>query len=193
LLSLARRAVEAATRQEGLDLHAWKAEYAAGTLRRPGMTFVTLYHRGRLRGCIGSLQPDKPLYLAVADSSTAAALRDPRFRPLAPRELDDLTIEVSVLSPLVSVQPEEIRVGEHGLLITRDLARGLLLPKVATEQGWNREQFLEETCAKAGLPRDAWKKGARLEAFTALVFSDEQESGFPRVSGGEDKRYNGER
>jgi AmmeMemoRadiSam system protein A len=173
LLSLARRAVEAASRQENLNLPAWNAAHPVEALRRPRMVFITLYHRGRLRGCIGSLQPDKPLYLAVADSATAAALRDPRFRPLTARELEDLTIEVSILSPLFPIRPEKVKVGEHGLLITQDFARGLLLPKVASEQGWDRERFLEETCAKAGLPRDAWKKGARLEAFTAQVFSDE--------------------
>jgi len=172
LLSLARQAVATAVWREGLDLQVWNEEHPVESLRRPGLVFVTLYRDGELRGCIGSLQPDKPLYLAVADSARAAALSDPRFPPLTPAELELLTIEVSILSPPVPIHPDEIRLGEHGLLVTQGYGRGLLLPKVATEHGWDRERFLEETCFKAGLPRDAWKHGARLEAFTTLVFSE---------------------
>ena len=102
----------------------------------------------------------------------ASALHDARFEPVRPEELPEIEIEISVLSLLQEVRPEEVQVGTHGLLVSQGRARGLLLPQVAVEHHWQREQFLEETCQKASLPSDAWLRGARVEAFTAEVFNE---------------------
>lgn len=134
--------------------------------------FVTLRKRGRLRGCIGYVEPFKPLCQTVEECAVAAARQDPRFDQVTPEELDELEIEISVLSPLAEISPEQVVVGTHGLLISRGLQRGLLLPQVAVEWNWSREEFLRQTCLKAGLPPDAWKKGAKIHAFTAQVFSE---------------------
>jgi AmmeMemoRadiSam system protein A len=174
LLQLARAAITSAAQGSGLDLRGWSAEHDSDRLREPAAAFVTLYHDDRLRGCVGCLQPDKPLYLSVADAAVAAALQDPRFPPVAPEEVPSLKLEVSILSPFFPIQPEAVEPGVHGLMVTLGFRRGLLLPKVAVETGWDRERFLQETCLKAGLPRDAWKQGARLEAFTAFAFAEEK-------------------
>lgn len=142
------------------------------TLRQPGAAFVTLHARGALRGCVGTIRARTPLYQAVAEAAVSAALHDPRFPPLEADELPALEIEISVLSPMFPLEPGQVKPGEHGLLISDGYYRGLLLPQVASEHGWSREQFLEETCLKAGLDREAWKRGAKLEAFTAFVFSE---------------------
>jgi AmmeMemoRadiSam system protein B/AmmeMemoRadiSam system protein A len=136
--------------------------------------FVTLTKGGNLRGCIGYIKSVQPLYKAVAEMTVSAASRDPRFPPVTREELKDIRIEVSVLSPLQQVtDPGKVEVGKQGLLISRSGRSGLLLPQVATEQGWNREQFLQQTCVKAGLPPGAWKeKGTGIYAFTAQVFSE---------------------
>jgi uncharacterized protein len=134
--------------------------------------FVTLRKAGLLRGCIGHIEAATPLYATVRECAVAAALRDPRFEPVTPAELPDLHIEISVLSALTDVRPEDVKAGCHGLLISRDQHRGLLLPQVATQWHWDREQFLEQTCIKAGLPPDAWRHGARVQAFTAEVFAE---------------------
>jgi AmmeMemoRadiSam system protein A len=143
-------------------------------LQRPGGAFVTLRRRsGRLRGCIGQLPSKDPLIEVVAHCAKAAALDDPRFSPLSPQELAEIEIELSVLSPLAPISPNQIEPGKHGLVVTRDSHRGVLLPQVAAEFHWAAERFLEETCVKAGLERDAWKDAAtRIEAFTAEVFSE---------------------
>jgi len=168
LLRLARQALEEAVRQHRLS----EIEEPAGTLREPCGAFVTLHKGGRLRGCIGYVEPLKPLFATVRECAVAAALHDPRFEPVAPKELPALRLEISVLSPLVDTAPDQIEVGRHGLLISKGGQRGLLLPQVAVEWKWNREQFLEETCWKAGLPPDAWRHGARIQAFTAQVFQE---------------------
>jgi len=111
----------------------------------------------------------------VRECAVAAAVRDPRFKPVTPVELADLHIEISVLSTLTDVRPEEVEVGRHGLLISRSFHRGLLLPQVATQWHWDREQFLEQTCLKAGLPPDAWRHEARIQAFTAEVFAEAED------------------
>lgn len=176
LLQLARAAITAAAQGSGLDLRGWSGQHTSERLREPAAAFVTLYQKdGRLRGCVGCLQPDKPLYLSVADAAMAAALQDPRFRPVAPEEVPRLKLEVSILSPFFPIQAEAVEPGVHGLMVTLGFNRGLLLPKVALETGWGRERFLQETCLKAGLPRDAWKQGACLEAFTAFAFAEEQQ------------------
>jgi AmmeMemoRadiSam system protein A len=125
-----------------------------------------------LRGCVGYITPAKPLYETAAGAAVAAALHDHRFAPVTAAEVPELELEISVLSPFSEIAPQDVRPGEHGLMISLGHSRGLLLPQVAREYGWGRERFLEETCAKAGLERDAWRHGARIEAFTAFVFSE---------------------
>ena len=113
-----------------------------------------------------------PLYRAVIDAAIAASLHDPRFSPVAAAELLEIDVEISVLSQPLPITIEEIRIGLHGLIVTRGQARGLLLPQVAVERQWSPERFLEETCRKAGLARDAWLSGTRVEAFQADVFGE---------------------
>lgn len=134
--------------------------------------FVTIHKKGMLRGCIGSLEPAGPLQKTVIEMAKAAAMRDPRFRPVTADELPYLDVEVSVLTPLREIKDtEEIDVGVHGLVVTKGNRSGLLLPQVAAERGWNRITFLEETCRKAGLSKDAWmEKDARILIFSADVF-----------------------
>jgi uncharacterized protein len=135
--------------------------------------FVSLHRHGELRGCIGQPYGDRPLAESVGRCAIAAATEDPRFPPVTAAELEACDLEVSVLSPMTPiVRPDEIEVGRHGLIVEQGGRRGLLLPQVATEYGWDRETFLAHTCAKAGLPRDAWKAGARLFRFEAEVFGD---------------------
>jgi len=142
------------------------------TLRSPGAAFVTLNHRGRLRGCIGYTEARAPLYRIVQECAVAAATEDPRFSPVTPREAGEVRVEISVLSSLAPVSADGVAVGVHGLMIRKGMRRGLLLPQVATEKGWDRETFLTQVCAKAGLPPDAWKRGAKLYSFTAEVFGE---------------------
>jgi AmmeMemoRadiSam system protein A len=125
-----------------------------------------------LRGCIGQIVPAKPLYQTIADMAMAAAFDDPRFEPLAAKELPDLELEISVLTPMEKMKrADEIEVGKHGLYIKKGFYSGLLLPQVAAEYGWDRTTFLEETCRKAGLPRHAWKeKGTEIYLFSADIF-----------------------
>jgi AmmeMemoRadiSam system protein A len=171
LLRLAHRAIVAELRKEELD-----ASPPSTHLAEPRGAFTTLHRAGELRGCIGYVMPLYPLYRTIADTASAAAFRDPRFLPVTAGELAELQIELSVLSLLAPIKPEEVEVGRHGLMVTFGQARGLLLPQVPLEWGWDREEFLAETCRKASLPADAWKHGARLEAFTAEVFGESQPS-----------------
>lgn len=172
LLWLARRILEGRLRGEPLDVKLLSASLPDAALGEPRAAFVTLRRRGRLRGCIGYPEAHQPLYATVVEAALAAAFRDPRFAPLELAELVEVEIEISLLSPCVEIRPEEIEVGRHGLVVSDGPYRGLLLPQVAVEYGWDRETFLAETCRKAGLAPDAWKQGARLEAFTALVLSE---------------------
>jgi AmmeMemoRadiSam system protein A len=149
----------------------------AETLRQHCGAFVTLRKGRNLRGCIGVVTANNPLYVTVSECAVWAAVQDPRFPPVTKRELPELTMEVSVLSPLFEIAPQDIEVGRHGLLISHEGWRGLLLPQVAVEWKWNREQFLEETCRKAGLPSDAWRHGAKIQAFTAQVFEEPHTAG----------------
>jgi AmmeMemoRadiSam system protein B/AmmeMemoRadiSam system protein A len=143
--------------------------------------FVTLKKKGNLRGCIGLIVADKPLYLAVRDMAIAAATQDPRFPALSPSEIDDIEIEISVLTPMQKVNSaDEIEVGRDGLMIRRGYMSGLLLPQVPVEQGWDKKTFLEHTCYKAGLPRDAWKS-SELWKFQAIVFSEKEYQRTKRV------------
>lgn len=136
--------------------------------------FVTLQHRGELRGCIGHVEARQPIYKAIQEMAVAAASRDPRFPPITADELDQIDIEVSVLGSHAPVSsPGEVIVGTHGLAIDMRDRRGLLLPQVAVEHGWDAAAFLQHLCHKADLPADAWRDpDARVERFSAQVFSD---------------------
>ena len=141
-------------------------------LAEPRGAFTTLHRCGELRGCVGYVLPVAPLYRTVAETARSAAFEDTRFRPVSLDETAELEININVLSPLTAVAPEQVEVGRHGLLIGRDGRRGLLLPEVAVEHGWDRVTFLEHTCRKAGLPVDAWPHGATGEVFTTDGFGD---------------------
>ena len=143
-------------------------------LNRPAAAFVTVYVRGHLRGCIGRLEPDQPLVRTVAELTVSAAARDPRFPPVAAEEVGDARLEISVLDDFRRVDDvETIEIGRHGLIIGRGHHRGLLLPKVAVEHRMDRETFLAETCWKAGLDSDAWRRpGTTIESFVAQVFAE---------------------
>ena len=134
-------------------------------------SFVTLKKRGALRGCIGFIEPLFPLYETVIRATIYAASQDPRFPPITKEELKDLEIEISVLSPLKKISdPSLVRVGKHGLVISMGNKKGLLLPQVAVENHWTREVFLDQACLKAGLRPDAWRTGADIFIFEAIVF-----------------------
>jgi AmmeMemoRadiSam system protein A len=141
-------------------------------LREARGAFTTLHQNGKLRGCVGMVMALKPLDETICEMARAAALEDTRFSPVTESELASLQIEISVLSPMFEIAPEDVVVGQHGLMVSYGGRRGLLLPQVALEWGWDRETFLEQTCRKAGLAPDSWKRGAKLEAFTAEVFGE---------------------
>jgi len=138
-------------------------------LKADGAVFVTIKMNGLLRGCIGHIQPVIPLYQSVIRNAVAACSSDPRFPPMKEEDLKHMDVEISILSPLRPLKDvKNIQLGKHGLFIVKGMQSGLLLPQVATELGWNRDTFLEQVCAKAGLPKDAWKD-AELYAFTAEI------------------------
>lgn len=145
----------------------------SGTLLDPGMSFVTWKLEGRLRGCIGSVEPVRPLWADVEANAVHALLRDPRFPPATAADLPRLHLEISVLTPFVP-EPDPLRrveIGVHGLLVERGDRRGLLLPQVPVEWGWDVPEFLRHACGKAGLPPDAWRDaGTAVSTFTAEVF-----------------------
>ncbi|KPJ87885.1 MAG: hypothetical protein AMS17_07205 [Spirochaetes bacterium DG_61] len=172
LLKLARDTIHA--RLHGKNLPSFNP--ISKTLKEPRGAFVTLHKQGSLRGCIGYVEAIKPLYKTVQEMAIAAAFQDPRFPGLTPGEYDEIDIEISVMSPLEkATDVNTIEVGKHGIIIKRGFNSGLLLPQVATEQGWDRNTFLEHTCYKAGLPGDCWRKrGTEILTFTAEVFSDKE-------------------
>lgn len=175
LLGLARRSVRVRL-EEGRTLR--KGRDYAEVAPEPRGAFVTLTTRsGDLRGCIGHILPLLPLDETVAGMAVAAALEDPRFPPVRPQELPSLSIEISALTvPRPAASAEAVEVGRHGLIVTRGPCRGLLLPQVPAESGWNREEFLRHTCRKAGLPPEAWREpGTKLEVFEAEVWGEEDE------------------
>ncbi|MBW4056154.1 MAG: AmmeMemoRadiSam system protein A [Proteobacteria bacterium] len=135
--------------------------------------FVTVKQKEELRGCIGNFVSEQPLYLLIQEMAVSAATRDPRFYPMKVEDLADFTLEISVLSPLEKAASiDEIRVGVHGIYIVKGTYRGVLLPQVATEYGWNRDEFLQHTCIKAGLPKDAWTGECDIFIFSAQVFGE---------------------
>jgi AmmeMemoRadiSam system protein A len=143
-------------------------------LAQPRGVFTSLHMGGELRGCVGYVLPISQLYRAVAETARAAAFDDTRFYPVTLEEAPHLEIELSILTVPEAIDAEAVEVGRHGLLISMSGRRGLLLPQVPVEHHWDRTTFLEQTCRKAGLPDDAWKKGAVIEAFTAEVFGEER-------------------
>jgi AmmeMemoRadiSam system protein A len=172
LLWLAHVAILSALEKSELD--APVPAHLTGHLSEPRGAFTTLYAKGKLRGCVGYPTALLPLHRTIVETARAAAFDDPRFVAVTLAETSDLRISISVLSPLRPILPEEIEVGCHGLLITGGSRRGLLLPQVPVEHGWDRVTFLEQTCAKASLPHDAWRNPqVKIEAFTAEVFADE--------------------
>ncbi len=169
LLRLARRTLEAAFSER---LYEEEPPPLPG-LHRPCGAFVTLHKHGELRGCIGTFQSEKPLYRVVQEMALSAAFNDPRFPPLAREELPEVELEISVLSPLQRGRPEEVEVGRHGVYIVKGPFRGVLLPQVPVEYGWDRETFLDHVCLKAGLPPRCWEDpDTEIYLFTAEVFSE---------------------
>jgi len=170
LLDLARRTIEASLSGQTPP----KTDMGDPKLGELRGAFVTLTRKKVLRGCVGYISPTQPLYRAVSEMAVAASSQDIRFKPVSKDELKEIRIEISVLSPLKPLlNPQEIEVGTHGLYIVKGGFSGLLLPQVATEHKWNRVEFLENTCLKAGLPPRAWKeKGTAVYTFSAQIFSE---------------------
>jgi len=169
LLQLVRKTLEAYFGRERLEVTPppWP------NISLPAGAFVTLHKDGTLRGCIGCFQSEKPLYQVVQEMALAAALNDPRFPPVSADELPKIEIEISVLSPLKKGKPEEVEIGKHGVYLVKGYFRGVLLPQVAVEQGWDRETFLDHVCLKAGLPPRCWQDPeTQVYLFTAEVFSE---------------------
>jgi AmmeMemoRadiSam system protein A len=167
LLDLAHRAIESAL--EGAQVDVTPPSEHLSQLRG---AFTTLHINGNLRGCVGYVIATYPLWRTVAETAVAAAFYDTRFYPVTVEEARQLKVEISVLSPPFPIRPEQVEIGRHGLIIGMGGRRGLLLPQVPIEHGWDREMFLAQTCIKAGLPTDAWMRGAHIEAFTAEIFSE---------------------
>jgi AmmeMemoRadiSam system protein A len=135
--------------------------------------FVSVHHRGDLRGCLGTLDAREPIGEAVVRLAADVADKDHRFEPIELHEVDDIVLDVSVLTPPQLVDdPCDIVVGRHGLIVEHGARRGLLLPQVAPEHGWDRDTFLAHTCIKAGLAPDAWRDGATIFLFEAEVFGE---------------------
>lgn len=139
--------------------------------------FVTIHMNNQLRGCIGNFVSEQPLHREVAQMAVAAATGDPRFYAMSPEDIGHYKLDISILSPLEKIDDVgQIEVGTHGIYLEKDYCRGVLLPQVATEYGWNRQTFLEQTCVKAGLKTDAWQSPQTdIYIFSAQVISDEPE------------------
>ena len=141
-------------------------------LKTDTATFVTLKIKGELRGCIGSLSPSEPLYLSVHHNAVNAALHDYRFNPVGKAELQTISVDVSILSPIRKIPSlDEFKLGQQGIILEKGMSRAVFLPEVALEQKWTREETLTHLALKAGLERDAWKSGARFQVFESVVLS----------------------
>jgi AmmeMemoRadiSam system protein A len=169
LLSLAHESILSALEHREISVDPPSPHFS-----EPRGAFTTIYYHGQLRGCVGYVLAIISLYRTVAETARAAAFEDTRFPPVTLAEARVLEVSLSILSPLRAIKAEEVEIGVHGLLVSYGGRRGLLLPQVPVEHGWDRLTFIEQTCQKAGLPRDAWKNGATLEAFTAEVFGDRE-------------------
>jgi len=171
LLALARQTVRNFLEEK-------RKEYPENT--RPHFTekrgvFVTLHRRGELRGCIGYPLPIKPLHQAVVDNAIAAAFEDPRFPPVRMPELDEIDFEISVLTvPRQIDHPDQVQIGQDGIIVSKGFRRGLLLPQVPVEQGWDLSHYLAYGCLKAGLAEDEWRRGVTIETFQAIVFGEKE-------------------
>lgn len=171
LLEAARRAITDYVRQGTFE----PVPREEKSLNRRNGCFVTIKKNGQLRGCIGNFQSERPLFKEIAEMAVASATKDPRFYPMKEEDLADFSLEISVLSPLKKIDAiEEIEIGKHGIYLEKGYYRGVLLPQVATEHGWDRLTFLKQTCIKAGLPTNAWQDDdAEIYIFSAQVFSED--------------------
>lgn len=171
LLKIARNSIEAAVMGRTMQV----SPPDDPVLRMNCGAFVTINIDGQLRGCIGYILPTMPLYQAVSQAAVSAATKDNRFPPVSSAELEQIELEISVLTPPHLIKDiEEIRVGRDGLIVRKGSNSGLLLPQVASSRGWDRTTFLEQTCRKADLPENAWKTGAQVYAFSARVFAEQE-------------------
>lgn len=170
LIELARRSIS--LKLDNADLP--RTPPTDPALLEPRGAFVTLKTMTKLRGCIGRMESDRPLWETVATMARASAFEDPRFPPVTKDELDGISVEISILTPFERLEnPESLEVGKHGLLIEKGFNRGVLLPQVAVDHGWSAEEFLANVCLKASLPLDAWRHPeARLYVFSALVIEE---------------------
>jgi hypothetical protein len=170
LMELAKKAVAAAAKRVDFQ----PDEPGSKLLSDPGAAFVTLKKKGQLRGCIGHVVARVPLFKCIADVAHSAAVQDMRFSPVSPDELDELTYEISVLTTPEPTTPDQVVVGRDGLIMSRGGRSGLLLPQVPIEWNWDREQFLQHTCRKAGLPLDCWKdQDTEIKSFRAIVWGED--------------------
>ena len=168
LLKIARETMENYIRNG----HTPSFSAGGGLLEKRG-AFVTIKKDGNLRGCIGIFNSEKTLYRTVSEMAISSATQDPRFPPLPAQELPAITIEISALTPLKKISDvNEIEIGRHGVYIIKGLRRGVLLPQVATEYGFDRDTFLDQTCLKAGLSPGCWRTGAEIHIFEAEIFSE---------------------
>jgi AmmeMemoRadiSam system protein A len=173
LLTLARRSLEARVRREPEP-----SLECLASLNLVAGAFVTIHRSGELRGCLGRIESDWPLSQVVAHLAAVVADSDPRFDPVEALELADIDIEISVLLPEREIHSiDDIEVGRHGLIVEQGSRRGLLLPQVPTEHGWDRKTFVEHTCLKAGLSPVAWQRGAQMFVFEAEVFGEKKPAG----------------
>jgi len=175
LLGLARGTVEAWVREQQRPAPEEMGVTLTPRLRADSGVFVTLKKRGRLRGCIGNIPPSRPLFQGVLENAVSAATRDPRFRPVTPDELDDIEIEISVLTPPVPVNgPWDVILGRHGVWIEKQGRSAVYLPQVAPEQGWTLPETLSHLSRKAGLDEDAWQEGMTFRVMEATVFAEDR-------------------
>ena len=176
LLTLARRALEARVLRRSPPC----AE-CGGALDWMRGAFVTIRCHGNLRGCLGRIEPEGPLADTIAHLAASVSDSDPRFDPVSALELDAIDLEISVLTPEREIHAiADIEVGRHGLIVEQGTRRGLLLPQVAIEHGWDALTFASHTCLKAALPADAWRDGARMLVFEAQVFGESSQASGPR-------------
>lgn len=170
LLAHARSSVRTTVLRTGETMPAHPGHAA---LETPAGAFTTLHDAGgRLRGCIGFVEARFRVWETVWRTAAEAAQEDPRFEPVTPAELAGLSYEISILSSLRRAAAQEVRAGLHGVLLSRGGRRGLLLPQVATEHGWDTERFLDACCEKAGLPLGSWRSEAKIEIFTAEIITE---------------------
>lgn len=176
LLILARKTIEYVLKVRRVVPEASELGVSVSdAMKRPRAAFVTLKINSHLRGCIGDIFPRQPLYKSVIMNAVNACFHDPRFKEVTADECDSITIEISALTVPQSISsPDQIRIGVDGVILRKDMHSAVFLPQVAPEQGWNIEQMLRQLSLKAGLPGDAWKKGARFQVFQAEVFGEEE-------------------